>query len=201
MLPTNAWKKVCLLGGLAVVGSAACTYAPPSANENPNETGGSGGTNPMSSSSSSGKGGAGNGSVSSSSSGESSSSSSSSSGNGGAGGSSSSSSSSSSSGISGNNGSTDCGGGACPSTVKQGCCLKNGTTPMCTSTSLCGLDPIFYCDGREDCGGITCCYVGKDAVCNEICDLGTFICKDDTDCPMGKTCVPKQVGPFGGCSQ
>lgn len=116
--------------------------------------------------------------------------------------SSSSSSSGSSSGQMGSAGSVACNGTDC--TVSQGtigCCYIDAATMTCLSTVACMLRPIFYCDGREDCGGTTCCFSNGQATCTEACPSGTYVCLDHLDCPAGFKCQVNTYGEIGQCVQ
>ena len=153
-----------------------------------------------------GTGGNGASTSSSSSSGESnttssSSSSISSSGSGGAGGSpvlSSSSSSSSSSGLPAN---VACGIGKCPvEQGVQGCCYNAAMNMKCSAPNDCNGPIMFYCDGREDCGGGLCCVDNTEATCNASCPSALYACLDDMDCPPATMCMPNVYGTIGLCS-
>lgn len=129
-------------------------------------------------------------------------SSSSSSGAGGNPSSSSSSSSSTSSGQTGTPGSVSCAGIDCNvSQETYGCCYVDSVTMICMSQPDCMLRPIFYCDGREDCGGSTCCFSNGEAICNDICIGGTILCLDDADCPPGGVCGANFFVDIGQCFQ
>ncbi|HMY18729.1 MAG TPA: hypothetical protein PKA58_20520 [Polyangium sp.] len=136
----------------------------------------SGGPDPGSSSSSSG-----DGSSSSSSGGDSSSSSSSSSG-----------------------GSTQayvtCDAKECPSIEgTQGCCLSGFIMLSCLTTQECGSMPMYYCDGKDDCGGSPCCSSGLETKCATQCAAASTICKTNADCPPGTACKLGMGFPFGSC--
>jgi hypothetical protein len=169
----------------------ACGYEPPTIGQNNGGTGGVG-EQASSASSSSGNGGAGG----------------SSSGNGGNGGVASGSSSISSSGsVSSSSSSSSgepppsvfCGGTPCEPELDYGCCLVTGTMMTCTQKTNCGANPMFYCDGKEDCGGDLCCLSSLEAKCTESPCIGTVICLENLDCPTGYICVPLKYGTLGAC--
>jgi len=109
-------------------------------------------------------------------------------------------SSSSSSSSSGNPPEVLCGGVNCVVEFKNGCCYDIATmTATCTSQSSCGLKPMFYCDGREDCGGMLCCSAGGEVTCNDQCS-GVAVCLEDQDCPPGMMCQPNTFVDIGVCA-
>ncbi len=208
MYRKNKFNPVVVTGVIAGVVLGACTYDPPVAGN----SGGAGGA-PASSSTSSTTGGIGgsssSGDVSASSSGDvissstsSSSSSSTSSGDPGTSSSSSSSSGSNSSGSSSSSGfgelGVNCGGITCKSGLES-CCEISGSL-TCTDLMNCENSPVFFCDGKEDCSGLFCCLTGTSATCDPKCQIGTAICNDDTDCPMGTLCDPGVHGTIGECN-
>lgn len=121
------------------------------------------------------------------------------------------SSSSSSSGDPGTSSSSSSGGGTQPSVAcngmdcfttegEKGCCVTFIGQTSCTTIQNCSIGAMYYCDGPEDCGGSSCCRVQLKGVCAAQCATGSMVCKNNMDCPPGKTCTFTMGFPFGTCS-
>lgn len=108
---------------------------------------------------------------------------------------------SSSSSTSGGSGATvACGGTPCPAVEGfNGCCYVDSTQMTCESTQACDTRPMFYCDGRDDCGETYCCFRESAATCAKECS-GSILCLSDNDCPPGRLCNLNAYLDIGICS-